>query len=271
MRLPHIKKLTSVAISTTVGVYFRQFRYDTPPELLQTCELSDLSTARRSAGFGMTVAHPSLLGEFSSNVAINSQSCDEGSLYGDFPPRFSSLFSCSRQRYRAWRADRFRGQSRPGSGAGARAADQRREGHAERLSLLLGRLRHARSTPSTARSSTSKAIRAARTTRERSAPRARRSFSCTSIPTVRLRCCTGARRDRLGSMGPRPRDGPRSPSWSRRPATRRSSRNLPTASSSNDARDLRPRRRHAGIEFNHIQQKLMRGLGIVAIENQARI
>ena len=25
------------------------------------------------------------------------------------------------------------------------------------------------------------------------------------------------------------------------------------------------------IEFNHIQQKLMRGLGIVAIENQARI
>ena len=25
------------------------------------------------------------------------------------------------------------------------------------------------------------------------------------------------------------------------------------------------------IEFNHLQQKLMRGLGIVAIENQARI
>jgi len=25
------------------------------------------------------------------------------------------------------------------------------------------------------------------------------------------------------------------------------------------------------IEFNHIQQKLMRGLGVVAIENQARI
>ena len=56
MRFPHIRKLTFVAISTTVGVYFRQFRYDTPPELLQTCELSDLSTARRSAGFGMTVA-----------------------------------------------------------------------------------------------------------------------------------------------------------------------------------------------------------------------
>jgi hypothetical protein len=25
------------------------------------------------------------------------------------------------------------------------------------------------------------------------------------------------------------------------------------------------------IEFNHVHQKLMRGLGIVAIENQARI
>ena len=25
------------------------------------------------------------------------------------------------------------------------------------------------------------------------------------------------------------------------------------------------------IEFNHLQQKLMRGMGVVAIENQARI
>ena len=56
MRLTYIKKFTPVAISTTVGVYFRQFRYDAPPELLQTWELSDLRTVRRSAGFGMTVA-----------------------------------------------------------------------------------------------------------------------------------------------------------------------------------------------------------------------
>ena len=38
-----------------------------------------------------------------------------------------------------------------------------------------------------------------------------------------------------------------------------------------DARHFLPRRRHPEIEFNHVQQKLMRGLGIVAIENQARI
>ena len=65
------------------------------------------------------------------------------SLYGRFASRFSSSFRCCRQRDSAGRADRFRRQSRTGGGQGARAAHQRRHRDAERLSLLLRRLRHA--------------------------------------------------------------------------------------------------------------------------------
>ena len=91
----------------------------------------------------------------------------------------------------ARRPDRFGSQPRAGRRAGAGAPDRQGQGHAERLSLLLRRMRARSSTPSTARSSTSKAIPAARTTRAPSARRARRPSSCTSTPIGRPRCCTG--------------------------------------------------------------------------------
>ena len=136
--------------------------------------------------------------------------------------------------------------TRSGRRAGAGAADQGREGHPERLPLLLGRVRARSSTPSTARSSTSRAIRAARTTRARSAPRARRSTSSTSTPTARRRCCTakpGA--DRVGGVGPRAGDGPR-----RRAGEEDARRDVHRAAAQrqarqHDARHLLPGRRHA--------------------------
>ena len=91
-------------------------------------------------------------------------------------------------------------------------------------------------------------------------------------PNRPTRCCIAPRAPPTGKSGISSAPWTASPSWSKRPATRPSSKSLPTASSSTS----RPPSSRLGgatleIEWNHLQQKLMRGLGIVAIENQARI
>ena len=81
-----------------------------------------------------------------------------------------------------------------------------------------------------------------------------------------------AGRHRLGGLGPRAGDEP-----GRRAGQEDARRDLHREAAQrqarqHDARHLLPRRRHARHRVQpHLQQKLMRGLGIVAIENQARI
>ena len=81
-----------------------------------------------------------------------------------------------------------------------------------------------------------------------------------------------ARRDRLGGLGSRAGDGPRRRAGQkdpRRDVHREACRTASWSTSTPAIFSLGGAT--LDIEWNHIHQKLMRGLGIVAIENQARI
>ena len=88
----------------------------------------------------------------------------------------------------------------PVCGAGAGAANQRRQGHAQRLSLLFGGMRNAHSHGQRQIVNIEGDPRSPHN-EGTLCPRARRSSSCTSIPTVRLRCCTAHPARPIGRCG----------------------------------------------------------------------
>ncbi len=143
----------------------------------------------------------------------------------------------------------------------------------ERLPVLLGGLRHARPHRSTARSSTSKATPRSPHNEGTLCPKGAATFQLhvnPNRPTQVLHRAPGAADWEVWDLeardGPRRRAGeedPRRDLHRAAPATARSSTRRPAIFSLGGAT--------LDIEWNHIQQKLMRGLGIVAIENQARI
>jgi len=103
-------------------------------------------------------------------------------------------------------------------------------------------------------------------------PKGGRSFSSTSIRIVRLKFCT-ARRGR-----PTGRFGTSTARWPGLPELLKKTRDDTFIEKLSNGKivNMTPAIFALGgatleIEFNQICQKLMRGLGIVAIENQARI
>ena len=122
-------------------------------------------------------------------------------VHGSFQTRFSATFRCSRQRDSAGGLIGSGVNLGPRGRPGARTPNQGRQGDAERLPLLLGRLRHTdshhrRQDRQHRRRSAQPAQR-----RARSAPRARRSSSSTSTPTVRPRFCIAPRARPIGRYG----------------------------------------------------------------------
>ena len=193
------------------------------------------------------------------------------SSHGDFAPRCPSPVGCWWCRLCTRRTDCFGRRTLRLSwlrhrGCGSRTRRSRRASAPTAQSVV-----RPSSTPSTARSSISKVIRAARTTGDslpegcRNLPASRQSRT----PTQVLHRAPGAAEWEVWDLD---RAMDRVARAGQEDARRDVRRGRPTARSSI---------RHTGIfslggatldnECNHIQQKLMRGLGIVAIENQARI
>ena len=177
---------------------------------------------------------------------------------GCIAARFSASTRRGRQRDRTERSVRDRREPRARPRPGAGAAHQERQGDAERLPVLLGRAAPRSSTPSTARSSTSRAIRAARTTRARLCPKGAAIYQLHVNPNRPTQgAAPRARRRPTGRCGTSSGRWTGSPSWSRRRATRRSSSGSPNGKLVN----MTPAIFSLGgatldNEWNHVQQKL---------------
>ena len=151
-----------------------------------------------------------------------------------------------------------------------------------RASALTARSDAPRSSASaTGRSSTSRGIRIARSTAARSAPRARPRFSSRSTRTGSPRSSTAPRSRRNGKRSRSTGPWTGSPSSSRRRATPTSSETWEGQGPRRQA-EFEKRVNHCATiaslggatmdnEWNYVQLKLWRALGLIWLENQARI